>query len=88
MTRTYQLVAVVVFCLGLASALLISQGTVVRAEQKPDSPLPIGRYQQYKSAVLDGECLLDTATGKVWRLLKDQQRFGKGQWVLAVEGPK
>jgi hypothetical protein len=86
MTRTYQCFMLVVFCLGLAAVLLFSQGQVVSADQKPDPLTPVGRYQQYKTAVLDGDCLLDTATGRVWRLAK-KEAF-KGEWVLAVEGPK
>jgi hypothetical protein len=34
-------------------------------------------------------CLLDTATGKVWRLeLDGRLEPEKGKWVLFAEGPK
>jgi hypothetical protein len=85
----YRFVAVVVGCLVVAIALLIPRGQVVSADPKAPAESPAGRYQLFKNHSinsLNDDCLLDTATGKVWRLEFDREQRGK--WVLAVEGPK
>jgi hypothetical protein len=81
--------AVVLVCLGVAIALLIPHGRVVSADDRPAPEPPAGRYQFFKSQSIgkpNEECLLDTATGRVWKLSFDEKQRGK--WVLAVEGPK
>ena len=89
MLHGYRIVAVVLVCLGVAIALLIPHGRVVSADPKAAPEPPAGRYQFFKSKSIGApneECLLDTATGRVWKLSFDDQQRGK--WVLAVEGPK
>jgi hypothetical protein len=86
MIRSNWLVAVVVICLTVAGTLLIPHGQVVSADSKPAPEPPVGRYQVFKAQNLEDDCLLDTATGKVWRL-KSESKL-RGEWVLAVEGPK
>jgi hypothetical protein len=81
--------AVVLVCLGVAIALLIPHGRVVSADDKPAPGSPAGRYEYFRNQSIgkpNEECLLDTATGKVWKLSLDNKERGK--WVLAVEGPK
>ena len=88
MVPGYRLVAVVV-CLVVAVALLIPRGQVASADPKATPEPPAGRYQFFKDQSinrLNDDCLLDTATGRVWRLEFDNQQRGK--WVLAVEEPK
>ena len=85
MFRSYRFLAIVVVALGLAIALLTPHGQGVSANSKPAPEPPVGRYQVYKSQNLRDDCLLDTATGKVWRLQAEGLR---GQWHLAVEGPR
>ena len=85
MFRNYRFLASVVVALGLAIALLTPHGQGVSANPKPAPEPPVGRYQVFKSQNLPDDCLLDTATGKVWRLQADGLR---GQWHLAVEGPR
>jgi hypothetical protein len=88
-TQSYRFVAVVLVCLGLAIALLIPRGQVVSAEDKPVPESPAGRYQFFKNPTIgkpNEECLLDTATGKVWKLSFDDKQQGK--WVLAVDAPR
>jgi hypothetical protein len=89
MIHSYRFVAVVLVCLGVAIALLIPHGQVVSADVKPGPESPAGRYQFFKNQSIgqpNEECLLDTATGKVWKLIFDDKQQGK--WVLAVEGPR
>ena len=72
-----------------AALVLIPRGQVVSADVKPAPASPAGRYQFFKNQSIgqpNEECLLDTATGKVWKLSFDDRQRGK--WVLAVEGPK
>jgi hypothetical protein len=83
--RSYWFVAFVV-CLGVAIALLIPQGRVVSADPRLAPEPPGGRYQVFKAQSLDDDCLLDTATGRVWRL-RSPDRL-RGEWVVAVEGPR
>jgi hypothetical protein len=89
MTQTYRSVVVVLVCVGVAIALMMPHGQVFSAGDKP-APAPAsfaGRYQFFKNAHIgqpNEECLLDTATGKVWKLSIDNQR---GTWVAAVEAP-
>lgn len=88
MIRNYRLVAVVIFSLGVAVAL-IPQARVVGADAKAPPEPCAGRYHFFKSPKLNEineECLLDTGTGKVWRLESDNQR--RLHWVLAVDAPK
>jgi len=85
MFRSYRFFAIVVVALGLANALLTPCGQGVSANPKPAPEPQGGRYQVFKSQNLRDDCLLDTATGKVWRLQAEGLR---GQWHLAVEGPK
>src|SRR5262249_8247966 len=87
MFRNYGLLAVVIVGIGLAITLLIPHGKGISADPKPAPESLSGRYQVFKSQKIPDECLLDTATGKVWRLKADG--VGElGQWVLAVEAPK
>ena len=86
MFRSYRFLAIVVMALGLAIALLTPHGQGVSANPKPAPEPPVGRYQVFKSQNLRGDCLLDTATGKVWRL--EAADGLRGQWHLAVEGPR
>ena len=89
MIRRYRFLAVVLVCLGVTIALLIPQRQVVSADGKPAAESPAGRYQFLKNQNIGRpheECLLDTATGKVWKLSFDDKQRGK--WILAVEGPK
>jgi hypothetical protein len=89
MIHSYRFVAVVLVCLGVAIALLIPHGQAVSFDGKPAPEPPAGRYQLFKSRMIanpNEDCLLDTATGRVWKLFFDDNR--KGKWVLAVEGPK
>jgi hypothetical protein len=85
MFRSYRFWAIVVMALGLAIALLTPHGQGVSANPKPAPEPRVGRYQVYKSQNFRDDCLLDTTTGKVWRLRAEG--FG-GEWHLAVEGPK
>jgi hypothetical protein len=89
MITSYRFVAVVLVCLGVAIALVIPHGPVVGADVKAAPEFPAGRYQLFKNQTIaqpNDDCLLDTATGKVWKLVFDDKLQGK--WVLAVEGPK
>jgi len=89
MTQSYRFMAVVLVCLGVAIALLLPHGRVVSADAKPAPESFAGRYQFFKNQSIgkvNSECLLDTATGKVWTLSFDNKQ--RGRWVLAVEGPK
>jgi hypothetical protein len=89
MIHSYRFVAVVLVCLAMAIALLIPDGRVVTAGDKPALESRAGRYQFFKNQIIakpNEECLLDTATGRVWKLSFDDKQRGK--WVLAVEGPK
>jgi hypothetical protein len=86
MSRSYQFLAVVVVGLGMAIALLIPPRQVVSADPKPAAEPAVGRYQVFKSTKnLPDDCLLDTATGKAWRLKVNGLQ---GEWVLFAEGPK
>jgi hypothetical protein len=85
MPRSYRFLAIVVVGLGMAIALLMPHRQVVSADPKPALGPAVGRNQVFKSGNLPDDCLLDTATGKVWRLKAEGLR---GEWVLAVEGPK
>jgi hypothetical protein len=89
MKRSFRFVAVVFVCVGLAIALLIPHGPVVGGGAKPAPESSAGRYQLFKNQRIGNpneECLLDTATGRVWKLSFDAKQRGK--WVLAIEGPK
>jgi hypothetical protein len=89
MIHRYRFVAVVLICLGVAIALLIPPGQAVSSGGKAAPESPAGRYQLFKNQRIanpNEECLLDTATGRVWKLTFDDRQRGK--WVLAVEGPK
>jgi hypothetical protein len=81
----FRFLGVVVISLGIAIALLTPHGQGVSADPKPAPGPTAGRYQVFKSGNLPDDCLLDTATGKVWRLKADGLR---GEWVLAVEASK
>jgi hypothetical protein len=84
MFRSSRFLAIVAVALGLAIALLTPHGQDINANPKPAPEPRVGRYQVFKSQTLPDDCLLDTATGKVWRLQKDGLQ---GRWNLAVEGP-
>jgi hypothetical protein len=89
MKLRYRLVAIVLVCLGVATALLIPQGQVASADVKPAPESAAGRYQLFKNRSIaqpNEDCLLDTATGRVWKLTFDDKQQGK--WVLAIEAPK
>jgi hypothetical protein len=89
MTHRYRSVAVVLVCLAVAIAMLVPRERVASADDKPAPKRPAGRYVFFKNQSIgkpNEECLLDTATGKVWKLFFDEKQQGK--WVLAVEGPK
>jgi hypothetical protein len=76
----------VMVCLVAAMTLLIPNRQIVSAE--PAAQPPVGRYQVFKShGLADHDCLLDTATGKVWRL-KAEGLQQEGKWILAVEAPR
>jgi hypothetical protein len=82
-------VGIVLVCFVAAIALLVLHGQLVSAGAKPAPESLAGRYQFFKNQSIgkpNEECLLDTATGKVWKLSFDDKQRGK--WVLAVEGPK
>jgi hypothetical protein len=84
-----RILAVVLVCLGMAVALLIPHGQVVSADPKAASEPPAGRYQFFRDQRIghpNEECLLDTATGRIWKLSFDNQQ--RGTWVLAVERPQ
>jgi hypothetical protein len=87
MRYSYPLAAVVVICLGVAIALLIPHGQVASADPKPAPEPPVGRYQVFRHQDGDiGDCLLDTATGKVWRF--ENPKLARTKWVLVAEEPK
>jgi hypothetical protein len=88
MRRSSRLVVILLVGLGVLMLLLISNRHVVSADPKPKPDLQsaVGRYQVFKSQNLEDDCLLDTATGKVWRLKAESKL--RGEWVLAVESPK
>ncbi len=89
MLRSHRFVAVALVCLGVAIALLIPHGQAVSSDSKPAAEAPAGRYQLFKNQAIanpNEECLLVTATGRVWKLTFDNKQQGK--WVLAVEGPR
>ena len=88
MFRSYQFLAVVIVGISLAIALLVPHGQGITADPKPAPETRVGRYQVFKSHKLSDDCLLDSATGKVWRLEADGVLDHGGKWVLAVEGPK
>jgi hypothetical protein len=62
------------FCCGLvvgvAATVFLGGGkvpTVQAARAADDKPAAqIGRFQVFRCEVMKGDCLLDTATGKVW----------------------
>jgi hypothetical protein len=85
MLRTSRFLGVVIVAVGLAIALLIPHGQGICDDPKAAPESRVGRYQVFKSQNLPDDCLLDTATGKVWRLKADGLR---GEWIFAVEGPK
>jgi subtilisin-like proprotein convertase family protein len=85
MFRSSRFLALVAVALGLAIALLTPHGQDISANQQQAPEPRVGRYQVFKSQNFTDDCLLDTATGMVWRLQKDGLR---GAWNLAVDGPK
>jgi hypothetical protein len=90
MFHSFRFVAAVLACLGVAVALLIPRGQVASADPKAPPESQAGRYQLFKSRNVNNryeDCLLDTATGKVWRLGVDNEQQG-AKWSLAVDGPR
>jgi hypothetical protein len=89
MASSYRFLVLVVVCVAVAVALLIPRGQVASADPKAPPEPPAGRYQLFKNPSinrLNHDCLLDTATGRVWLLEFDEKQRWK--WVLAVEAPK
>jgi len=77
----------------LAFGLLFNGGRSVGGDA-PDPPVQVGRYQAFHTTLKGdqdaGECILDTATGKLWVLERDPrgERKPRLQWVLVAEAPK
>jgi hypothetical protein len=85
---------IAVFCSGLvvgvAATLFLGAEKnlpTAPAAKAADDKLPthIGRYQVFRSEYLRGDCLLDTATGKVWKLKAKGTDIA---WTLEVDAPK
>ena len=88
MTHRKWVVLLCLLCAAVAVALWIPSGRVASADRKPDPVPQSGRYQMVKleSGLARTDYLLDTATGKLWRLEVDDKKTGK--WVLVAEAPK
>ena len=86
MTRNRWLPVVAGFIVGVVVALmlLLPHGQVAGADPKPAPQPLVGRYQYLRGVPGVGECLLDTATGKVWKF--DTSPASK--WIPALDAPK
>jgi hypothetical protein len=85
MFRRYRSLAIVAVCVAVAVAALVPHGRVASADARPAAQPPMGRYQVFQTAD-KRDRLLDTATGKVWRL-KDPN-IAPTEWELVADGPK
>jgi hypothetical protein len=80
-------------CVCLAGALLFTGGRTGGAEGTTPQ-VQVGRYQPFKTSLKGdfdaGDCILDTATGKLWVLERDPRGERKPRliWVLVAEAPK
>jgi hypothetical protein len=95
MTRKHWPFALIGLCIALAVIVLASSGQTAGPAPRPPEPVQSGRFQPFKTGFkgdLDlGECILDTATGKLWVLTrKDPQDKPKVRcsWQLLAEAPK
>jgi hypothetical protein len=95
MTRNRWWVALIGVCVALAVVCLSSIGQTAGQVPRPPEPVQSGRFQPFKTGFkgdLDlGECILDTATGKLWVLTrKDPQDKPKIRcsWELLADAPK
>jgi hypothetical protein len=83
---------IAIFCsgliIGVAAIVFLGGGKELppakAADTKPTSE--IGRFQVFRCELLRGDCLLDTATGKVW-FFQNIKGNDKG-WAPVAEGPK
>jgi len=77
----------------LALGLGLNGGRSVGGDA-PATPVQVGRYHPFNTTLKGdqdaGECILDTATGKLWVLERDPrgERKPRLQWVLVAEAPK
>ena len=87
--------ALIGLCVALAVIALSASGQTAGPAPRPPEPVQVGRFQPFKTGFKGdfdlGECILDTATGKLWVLTrKDPQDNPKVRcsWQLLAEAPK
>src|SRR5262245_48476211 len=91
MMRNRWCFALIGLCVALAVIVLSASGQTPR----PPEPVQVGWFQPFKTGLKGdfdmGDCILDTATGKLWVLTRKDPRDNpkiRCSWQLLAEAPK
>jgi hypothetical protein len=94
MTRNRWCFALIGVCVALAVIVLSASGQPA-GKAGAGAQAQVGRFQSFKMGFKgdfdSGECILDTATGKLWVLTKNDPRFNpklRCSWQLVADAPK
>jgi hypothetical protein len=87
--------ALIGLCVALAVICLASNGQTASQVPRPPEPVQSGRFQPFRTAFKGdfdtGECILDTVTGKLWVLTRNDPRDNpkiRCSWQLVADAPK
>jgi hypothetical protein len=94
MTRNRWCFALIGLCVALA-VIVLSASAQPAGTSRPPAQVQVGRFQPFKTGFKGdfdmGDCILDTATGKLWVLTRKDPRDNpkiRCSWQLLAEAPK